>query len=124
MSELEPFIDLDNLFDYVIAEVFLDNRDWPLNNEQSWRPRTPSGRWRWIPYDLDGILGTSGRRPWVNTLRGKILYFPAKQPMHLLEPAAVWYIPLAHCLHVFEACVAENNLCRPEKGANTPDFWF
>jgi hypothetical protein len=80
MSELEPFIDLDNLFDYVIAEVFLDNRDWPLNNEQSWRPRTPSGRWRWIPYDLDGILGTSGRRPWVNTLRGKILYFPAKQP--------------------------------------------
>ncbi|MEE2947065.1 MAG: CotH kinase family protein [Verrucomicrobiota bacterium] len=80
MSALEPFVDLDNLFDYVIAQVFLDNRDWPLNNEQSWRSRNPTGRWRWIPYDLDGILGTSGRRPWVNTLRGKILYFPAKQP--------------------------------------------
>jgi len=80
MSTLEPFVDLDNLFDYVIAQVFLDNRDWPLNNEQSWRSRNPTGRWRWIPYDLDGILGTSGRRPWVNTLRGKILYFPAKQP--------------------------------------------
>ena len=80
MQELEPFIDLDNLFDYVIAEVFLDNRDWPLNNEQSWRPRTPAGRWRWIPYDMDGILGTSGRRPWVNTLHGKILHLPVKQP--------------------------------------------
>ena len=38
MPVLEPFIDLDNLFDYVTAEVFLDNRDWPLNNEQQWRP--------------------------------------------------------------------------------------
>jgi hypothetical protein len=77
---LEPFVDLDNLFDYVIAEVFLDNRDWPLNNQQQWRPRTVTGRWRWIPYDMDGILGTGGRRPWVNSLRGKILYLPVKQP--------------------------------------------
>ena len=77
---LEPLVELDNLFDYVIAEVFLDNRDWPLNNEQQWRPRTATGRWRWIPYDMDGILGTSGRRPWVNSLHGKILYLPVKQP--------------------------------------------
>ena len=80
MPALEPFVDLDNLFDYVIAEVFLDNRDWPLNNEQQWRPRTATGRWRWIPYDMDGILGTGGRRPWVNSLRGKILYLPVKRP--------------------------------------------
>jgi hypothetical protein len=80
MAALEPFVDLDNLFDYVIAEVFLDNRDWPLNNQQPWRPRTANGRWRWIPYDMDGILGTGGRRPWVNSLRGKILYLPVKQP--------------------------------------------
>jgi hypothetical protein len=80
MNALEPFVDLDNLFDYVIAEVFLDNRDWPQNNEQAWRSRTPAGRWRWIPYDMDGILGTSGRRPWVNTLHGKILYLPIKRP--------------------------------------------
>ncbi|SVB31616.1 uncharacterized protein METZ01_LOCUS184470, partial [marine metagenome] len=80
MPALEPLVNLDNLFDYVIAEVFLDNRDWPLNNEQQWRPRTATGRWRWIPYDMDGILGTSGRRPWINTLHGKILYLPVKQP--------------------------------------------
>ena len=80
MPVLEPFIDLDNLFDYVIAEVFLDNRDWPLNNEQQWRPRAESGRWQWLPYDMDGILGTSGRHPWVNSLHGKILYLPVKQP--------------------------------------------
>jgi hypothetical protein len=29
---------------------------------------------------MDGILGTGGRRPWVNTLHGKILYLPVKQP--------------------------------------------
>ena len=80
MNALEPFVDLDNLFDYVIAEVFLDNRDWPQNNEQAWRARSPAGRWRWIPYDMDGILGTNGRRPWVNTLHGKILYLPIKRP--------------------------------------------
>ena len=80
MPALEPLVNLDSLFDYVIAEVFLDNRDWPLNNEQQWRPRTATGRWRWIPYDMDGILGTGGRRPWVNTLHGKILYLPVKQP--------------------------------------------
>ena len=80
MAALEPFVDLDNLFDYVIAQVFLDNRDWPLNNEQKWRPRRATGRWRWIPYDMDGILGTGGRRPWVNSLRGKIVYLPVNQP--------------------------------------------
>ena len=29
---------------------------------------------------MDGILGTGGRRPWVNSLRGKILYLPVKRP--------------------------------------------
>ena len=55
-------IDLSNLIDYYIANIFLANTDWPGNNIDYWRERRPldptaptgrDGRWRWIVFDLD-----------------------------------------------------------------------
>ncbi len=55
-------VDVDNLIDYTIAQVYFANEDWPQNNIKFWRYRTgtpgsvPSavdGRWRWLVYDLD-----------------------------------------------------------------------
>jgi hypothetical protein len=46
-------IDIDNLIDYLIAEMFFANLDWPINNQRLWRPQTPEGKWRWILFDVD-----------------------------------------------------------------------
>ncbi len=45
-------IDIDNYIDYNIAEFFFSNIDWPGNNIKLWR-KLPSGKWRWILFDLD-----------------------------------------------------------------------
>jgi len=68
-------VNVDNLINYVIVEVFLANTDWPLNNVRKWRPRHANGKWQWIPYDLDGILGVLNQSPSENTFRHKVLSF-------------------------------------------------
>ena len=80
IARLEAMVDIDNLMDYIILEVFLDNTDWPRNNVRQWRPRTADGRWRWIPYDLDGILGTAGHNASFNTLHRSVLHLPGHSP--------------------------------------------
>lgn len=52
-SSLERKIDVDNLFDYMIAELFIANEDWPDHNIRYWRPQGQEGKWRWIFYDAD-----------------------------------------------------------------------
>lgn len=45
-------IDVNNFIDYIIAELFFTNIDWPYNNVKIWR-KVPDGKWRWVFYDLD-----------------------------------------------------------------------
>ncbi len=62
-AEVEARMDVDNYLDYVIAEIFLNNTDWPHSNIDYWRTRglppgrsyrpEHDGRWRWLFYDLD-----------------------------------------------------------------------
>ncbi len=64
-NALAERMDWENFFNYVITQVFVDNTDWPGNNVRYWRPRKAGGRWRWIPFDLDGgfdIRHTGPRR--------------------------------------------------------------
>ena len=49
--------DLDNFADYCILEILSDNVDWPTKNWRRMRPRTPDGRWYWLPYDFDLSFG-------------------------------------------------------------------
>ncbi len=46
-------VDVSSLVDYVIAEMFFSNLDWPGNNQKLWRPQKAEGKWRWIFFDLD-----------------------------------------------------------------------
>lgn len=56
-------IDIDSFIDYIIANVFVVNYDWPHNNVRYWRHKVdPSsdiassgndGRWRWLMFDTD-----------------------------------------------------------------------
>lgn len=50
-------IDIDNFIDYNIAEIYVDNRDWPGNNVKFWRHRPTNSKWRWIVFDLDFGFG-------------------------------------------------------------------
>lgn len=61
-------IDVTNHADYIIAETFFANTDWPINNCDFWRAHTNQTdtcgafgdtRWRWMLYDLD-VAGEKG----------------------------------------------------------------
>lgn len=65
-DSLKNLIDIENFIDYQLAQIFINNSDWPFNNTRLWRKKTnynPSvegfedGRWRWILYDTDLSVG-------------------------------------------------------------------
>ena len=60
--QVQARIDVTNHADYIIAETFFANTDWPINNCDFWRAHTNQTatcgkygdmRWRWMLYDLD-----------------------------------------------------------------------
>ena len=70
-NTLKTMIDIDNFTDYMIAEIFAGNKDWPHKNMRIWRAKSPDadpgapyghdGRWRWMLYDTD--LGLAFENP-------------------------------------------------------------
>lgn len=46
-------VDIDNFIDYIIAKQYTAVYDWPGNNVNLWRPRTPEGKFRCIFFDND-----------------------------------------------------------------------
>ncbi len=50
-------IDMDEYIDYLIFQIYIGNHDWPGNNIKIWRPKNPTGKWRWIVYDTDFGFG-------------------------------------------------------------------
>jgi len=53
-------MDVYNFIDYNALEIYINNTDWPYNNNRRWRPRNGDGKWRWLLYDLDGGFGGFG----------------------------------------------------------------
>lgn len=60
---LLEFIDLENYIDYMAAQIFFANTDWPGNNLRYWRERKESAKFRWIMYDTDFGFNLYGGRP-------------------------------------------------------------
>lgn len=63
---VETFMDVENYFEYVAAQVYYGNMDSFGNNMTIWRKRTGytpdaptghDGRWRWMIFDLDWGMG-------------------------------------------------------------------
>lgn len=51
-------VDIDNLIDYCIAQIYYSNSDWPGNNYRIWRANQPDSefgdnKWRFVLFDLD-----------------------------------------------------------------------
>jgi len=74
-NTLNRFLDMDNLIDYYIFELYFNNVDWPYNNAKAWRYTTDEfspeadaiaeldGRFRWLFFDLDASLGSTKDNP-------------------------------------------------------------
>ena len=54
---VENLMDMDNYIDYMAAEIYYENTDWPGNNIKFWRDAANNGKWRWIMYDTDYGFG-------------------------------------------------------------------
>jgi hypothetical protein len=63
---LKSKIDIESFSDFVIANLFFCNSDWPNNNVKFWRYNNDTlshegsvkdGRWRWMLYDTDWGFG-------------------------------------------------------------------
>lgn len=52
-------IDIDNFIQYIVAQTYINNIDWPQNNTKVWRSRNinednyEDGKWRWMLFDTD-----------------------------------------------------------------------
>ena len=52
-------IDVENFMNYMSAEMFLNNSDWPHNNMKKWRVASQKSKWKWFLYDTDFGFGVS-----------------------------------------------------------------
>ena len=50
-------VDIEDYLDYIAFNVYIDNHDWPENNNRRWREKAAGSKWRWIIKDLDFSLG-------------------------------------------------------------------
>lgn len=75
---IQTRIDTDNFIDYMVANIFLDNGDWPGTNVMAWRKKTSGfvpdalyghdGRWRWAFHDTDDTYGITSDSQTRNSL--------------------------------------------------------
>lgn len=68
-KKAQAYLDIDNIIDYFIANIYSANTDWPANNNVFWRYKTDNGgyddsaawyrdgRFRWVAYDMDWGFG-------------------------------------------------------------------
>ncbi|MCL2364649.1 MAG: CotH kinase family protein [Defluviitaleaceae bacterium] len=68
-ARLEAIVDIEDMLWYYAFQIFVGNGDWPHNNLRRWRytgewheGMAPEldGRWRYLVFDLDWILGLYG----------------------------------------------------------------
>jgi hypothetical protein len=65
----KSLIDIDNLLDYLVSQIYFGNYDWPGNNNKNWRERIPNARWRWLMFDMDWTFSYDGNSSYsFNTL--------------------------------------------------------
>ena len=80
---IRTLMDVENFTDYNISNIFVYNHDWPGNNTELWRLKTPEfipgapkghdGRWRWLLFDTDYGLGW-----WNNNVNHNTLSFATR----------------------------------------------
>ena len=60
-DEVKALLDIDEFTNYMAAELYLGNDDWPENNVKAYRSQA-DGRFRFVCFDLDYALNAWGHR--------------------------------------------------------------
>ncbi len=88
--ELQQYVDVDNLIDYMIVNHWLDNEDWPQHNWYVIRRRAPGAGFQFIVWDAEHVLKT----PSANVTTANIAGSPA-QIYHALRNNAEFRLQYA-----------------------------
>lgn len=56
-NQLASMVDVEDYIDHITFNVFVDNADWPGNNNRRWRKRVADAKWRYVVFDLDFTFG-------------------------------------------------------------------
>lgn len=56
-NTVKSMLDINNYIDYMCAEIYHTNWDWPHNNIKFWQPKAVGGKWRFIYHDTDFSWG-------------------------------------------------------------------
>lgn len=65
------YLDLYQFADYLIAETYMGNTDWPYNNIKIWRDRGGDNKWKYALTDVEWGLGYNG---WTNAYSDMISF--------------------------------------------------
>ncbi len=60
---LDRNIDINEYLNYLVVQIYCENKDWPGNNIKFWKSIEPGSKWRWILTDLDFGMGLYGASP-------------------------------------------------------------
>ncbi|GAA3651654.1 lamin tail domain-containing protein [Flavivirga jejuensis] len=65
LEDVGEFLDLDNYTDYMAAQTWMTNKDWPQNNMKAWRCVGSDMRWQFALIDLEwSFLPTNVNSPY------------------------------------------------------------
>ncbi len=59
-AQISKKMDIENYIDYIIAQTYFANIDWPYENVRYYKEQKNGAKWRWIIEDLDLALGAWG----------------------------------------------------------------
>lgn len=64
LDQVGEFLDLDNYTDYIIAQAWIANIDWPYNNIRVFRNSSTGFRWQYAVQDVEWAMEPNG---WTNS---------------------------------------------------------
>ncbi len=59
-------IDIENFIDYYLIQTYVDNTDWPGNNNKFWNTTNDASKYRWVLFDTDFGFNLYGNQNYTN----------------------------------------------------------
>ncbi|MGK0365564.1 MAG: hypothetical protein ACI85O_002630 [Saprospiraceae bacterium] len=88
---LKKNVDINQMINYWLVEMYISNYDWPDNNMMIWRDRNDlNAKWRWMLYDLDSSTkyGAASSLPEYNSLTHAL--YPNSEFWPNRPPSTLW----------------------------------
>ena len=81
-------IDVPEFINYLVAEIYYGNTDWPGNNIKYWKSKRPGSKWRWIMFDTD--FGFALYPDWSSSATHKTFDYLADSVTTVVWPNPTW----------------------------------